>query len=264
MVRKVSLVQCFFALLFLLFLILLTKTSEKHKTKGIKKMKFNSTKEAFFGCVFICAFILWTLMIKIIDVQPAGVNGTDIGFATFNLWFHSLTGVNMTLYTVTDWLGLIPVFVCLVFAFAGFIQMIKRKSLLRVDGDIILLGVYYVIVIACYLVFEMIPVNYRPVLINGFAEASYPSSTTLLVLSVMPTLIFQSNRKIKNKTVRKIIKITAVMFTFFMVAGRLVSGVHWFTDIVGSVFFSAGLFYIYKAAVQLVDKKRGGLHRGLQ
>lgn len=42
----------------------------------------------------------------------------------------------------------------------------------------------------------MIPVNYRPVLIEGRLEASYPSSTTLLVVSVMPTLMFQAYRRV--------------------------------------------------------------------
>ena len=36
-----------------------------------------------------------------------------------------------------------------------------------------------------------------------------------------------------------------------MVAGRLVSGVHWVTDIIGACFLSIGLFNIYKAVVLL-------------
>ena len=152
-------------------------------------------RKLLIGVCLISAFTLWTVLIQSVDVQPVGQNGTKIGFAAFNVWFHQLTGVHMTLYTITDWLGLVPVFICLCFGTLGFVQLVKRRSLLRVDPDIIILGVYYVIVIACYLVFEMIPINYRPVLIEGRLEASYPSSTTLLVLSVMPSLIFQVDRK---------------------------------------------------------------------
>ena len=161
----------------------------------------------------------------------------------------------MTIYTVTDWLGLIPLFVCAIFGGIGFVQLVKRRSLFKVDYDIIFLGIYYVIVIFSYLIFEMIPINYRPILINGCMETSYPSSTTLLVLSVMPTLIFQVNRRLENVVVKKTICILVSIFTAFMVIGRLVSGVHWFTDIVGSVMLSAGLFYVYKAAVLLCDKE---------
>ena len=159
------------------------------------------------------------------------------------------------LYTLTDWFGLVPIFVCLIFAGVGFVQLVQRKSLLKVDLDIILLGVYYVLVIFGYLLFEMVPINYRPVLIEGFLEASYPSSTTLLVLSVMPTLYFQAQRRLIKKALRQIICIFSVLFSVFMVIGRLVSGVHWLTDIVGAVLLSSGIFLIYKASVNLLCKE---------
>ena len=219
------------------------------------KTKKNGKKELILGSICVIAFAVWTALIQMVDVQPVGQNGTDIGFATFNCWFHKLTDVNMTLYTVTDWLGLVPLFVCMIFAGVGLVQLVKRRSLLKVDSDIIILGVYYVVVILGYLVFEAIPINYRPILINGVMEASYPSSTTLLVMGVMPTLVEQMNRRLKNATVKKVICVLAVGFSVFMVLGRLISGVHWFTDIVGSVFLSAGLFYIYKACVMLCRKK---------
>ena len=133
------------------------------------------------------------------------------------------------------------------------VQLIKRRSLLRVDSDILLLGAYYVIVIACYLVFEMIPINYRPILIEGRLEASYPSSTTLLVLAVMPTLIFQVDRRAMNPLVKKVTAVFAIAFSAFMVIGRLISGVHWATDIVASVLLSAGLFMLYQSAVMYMD-----------
>jgi undecaprenyl-diphosphatase len=201
------------------------------------------------GIGLMGAFAIWTLLIQRMDVQTAGPNGTRVGFATFNMWVHELTGVHMSLYTVTDWLGLVPIFICLCFGALGCVQLVSRRSLLRVDLDLILLGAYYVLVIGAYLVFEMIPINYRPILINGAMEASYPSSTTLLVLSVMPTLLFQVNRRTKRQTVRRMTAAFVVLFSAFMVIGRLVAGVHWLTDIVGSVLLSAGLYSLYRAAV---------------
>lgn len=212
-------------------------------------MKINEKKNLITGVILLFAFAVLTMLIQTIDVQAVGINNTNVGFARLNTWFHSLTGVNMTLYIITDWLGLVPVFVGMCFGFLGFIQLIKRKNLLKVDFDIIILGVYYVIVVLCYLIFEMIPINYRPIFINGFAEASYPSSTTLLVLGVMPTLVFQAKRRIKSNKIKKIICVITVFFSVFMVVGRLVSGVHWITDIVGSILLSMGLFYVYKGVV---------------
>ena len=110
-------------------------------------MKERSKKLLFTGILLIVVFAIWTLLIQVVDVQPIGQNGTNIGFATFNIWFHELTGVHMTIYTITDWMGLIPIFVCMIFGGIGLMQLIKRRSLWKVDMDIIFLGVYYIIVI---------------------------------------------------------------------------------------------------------------------
>ena len=207
------------------------------------------------GILLLMGFAAWTFLIQTVDVQPIGPNGSSVGFAALNGWFHQRTGVHWTLYTLTDWLGLVPIAVCLIFAGAGFIQLVRRKSLFKVDLDILLLGVYYVLVIFCYLMFEMVPINYRPVLIDGFLEASYPSSTTLLVLSVMPTLYFQAQRRLTQNVLRQTICIFSVLFSAFMVIGRLISGVHWLTDIMGAVLLSSGIFLIYKASVNLLCKE---------
>jgi undecaprenyl-diphosphatase len=216
-------------------------------------MKQNKKKHMWMGIWLLLAFLLWTALIRCADVQAVGPYGTKVGFAVFNLWFHHLTGVHMTIYTITDWLGLVPIAVCLGFVFVGVFQLIRRRSLLRVDPDILLLGLYYVLVILAYLIFEMIPINYRPILIDGALEASYPSSTTLLVLSVMPTLVFQVGRRWKRKTVKRAVNLFVVLFSAFMVLGRAVSGVHWATDIVGSVLLSFGLFKLYQSAVSAID-----------
>ena len=219
-------------------------------------MKQNEKRILLLGVSLVAAFIVWTAMVLLVDVKPLGQNGTNVGFATWNLWFHQLTGAHMMIYTITDWLGLVPVFVCMVFGMIGFLQLVQRKSLWKVDRDILVLGIYYIVIILGYLIFEMFPINYRPIFIEGVLEASYPSSTTLLVLSVMPTLIFQANRRLQNETQKKMIVICTTLFSMFMVIGRLVAGVHWFTDIVGGILLSAGLFYIYKAVVLLGSKEK--------
>ncbi|MBQ6213665.1 MAG: phosphatase PAP2 family protein [Ruminococcus sp.] len=218
-------------------------------------MKKNGINTLITGVLMLILFAVWTVLIQTVDVQALGQNGTDIGFASLNTWFHKMTGVHMWVYTVTDWLGLVPIFICIIFGAVGLIQLIKRRSLLKVDKDIILLGIYYILVIFGYLIFEMIPINYRPILIEGRMEASYPSSTTLLVMSVMPTLAFQMQRRVRNTKVRYGLYAFTVLFTAFMVVGRSVAGVHWLTDIAGSVLLSSGLYLIYQGAVQLTDKK---------
>ena len=219
-------------------------------------MKDTRSRDLLTGIVLLAAFALWTVLIQHIDVRNAGPNETAVGFAAFNMWFHRFTGVHMVIYTITDWLGLVPIIICMCFGMLGLVQLIKRRSLLKVDPDILLLGAYYLLIIGGYLLFEMVPINYRPILIDGNLEASYPSSTTLLVLSVMPTLKYQADRRIANPIVKNAITIFVILFSAFMVIGRLFSGVHWATDIIGSVFLSFGLFMIYRSMVLYSTQKK--------
>lgn len=197
----------------------------------------------------LTAFVLWTAAIVLVDVRAIGPQGSSVGFGGINNFVHNLTGVHFDLYNITDWLGLVPILVCMGFGALGLVQWIKRKSIRKVDFSILVLGGFYIVTIAAFLVFEHFIVNYRPVLINGYLEASYPSSTTLLVTCVMPTAAMQFNNRINNKVLRNIVSVTIIAFITFMVFGRLISGVHWFTDIVGGALLSAGLVLMYRAII---------------
>ena len=197
------------------------------------------------GIGSLLAFIIWTCLLRLVDVGSVGPMGSGVGFSSLNVYFHSLTGVNMRLYTITDWLGLVPIAVALLFAMLGLCEWIKRKSILKVDKNILTLGAFYIIVIAVYIFFEEMPINYRPTLIDGYLEVSYPSSTTLLTLTVMPTAAIEFNLRIKNAAMRKSAVILALAFTLFMVVARLISGVHWLTDIIGGILVSLGLVALY-------------------
>jgi undecaprenyl-diphosphatase len=208
-------------------------------------MEKKNKKMLVWGASLIVAFALWTVLVRFVDVRAIGPEGSSVGFATLNGFVHELTGVNWLLYTVTDWLGLVPIAVALLFAILGLVQLIKRKSLWKVDHSILALGVFYIVVMATYVFFEMVVINYRPTLIEGYLEASYPSSTTMLVMCVMPTAAMQLNARIKNTVFIRCTVITIVAFTAFMVIGRLISGVHWITDIIGGALLSAGLVMMY-------------------
>ncbi len=195
---------------------------------------------------WLAAFILWTVAVRAVDVSPIGPNGSSVGFATLNGWFHRLTGVHMALYTLTDWLGLVPVAVCVAFALLGLYQWIRRRSIREVDADILLLGGVYAVTIAAYLLFESVVVNYRPILIEGRLEASYPSSTTLLTLCVMSTAWMQLRRRMRHGAWRRVMLCVVALFTAFMVVGRLLSGVHWLTDIIGGILLSTALVAWYR------------------
>ncbi len=209
-------------------------------------MKKNNQKNLCIAVGLLAAFALWTVAVRYVDVAPIGPRGSTVGFASVNGFVHRLVGVHMSLYTITDWLGLVPVGVGMGFALLGLVQWLKRRRLGRVDYNLFVLGGFYIVVLAVYLFFETVVINYRPVLIDGFLEASYPSSTTMLVLCVMPTAAMQLRARIQNRAMRYAVTITITAFMVFMVVGRFISGVHWMTDIVGGALLSAALVMLYR------------------
>ena len=211
------------------------------------------SRRLFWICVsLLVSFVLWTVLVRFVDVQSIGPQGSSVGFAMLNGYVHSFTGVNMSLYVITDWLGLVPIGTAFGFAVLGLAQWIKRKSLLEVDRSVLALGVFYIVVMAVYILFEMVVINYRPTLIDGYLEASYPSSTTMLVMCVMPTAMMQLRARIKNKVFRRCVMVAIAAFIAFMVIGRLVSGVHWITDIIGGVLVSTGLVITYASVSDIL------------
>lgn len=210
------------------------------------------TKGDFYSAVsFFVLFVLWTVAVKFVDVRPIGPNASSVGFAAVNGLVHSFTDVHMSLYTLTDWLSFVPVGIVAGFAILGFIQLVKSKSILKVDCDILILGCFYAAVMAVYILFEAVVINYRPVLINGILEVSYPSSTTMLVMCIMPTAAMQLKSRIRNEKIRRWIVWLIFVFTVLMVLARLISGVHWFSDIVGGALLSTALVMSYRGFIKI-------------
>lgn len=211
----------------------------------------------------LAAFLLWTASLRFVDVQAIGPQGSAVGFATLNAFIHNLTGVHMSLYTLTDWLGLVPFAFVTGFAVFGLIQWIQRKHLLKVDSSILVLGGFYVALLAVYVLFEILVINYRPVLIYGILEASYPSSTTMLTLCVMPTAVMQLRARIQNKAFKRCVTSAITAFVAFMVIGRLLSGVHWFTDIIGGILLSTGLVLMYRSVIRTLKPSLASENRNI-
>lgn len=203
----------------------------------------HTRKHLLSALALLAAFALWTIAVSTVDVQAIGPQDSAVGFAALNRFVHNLTGAHLGLYILTDWLSLIPVCICLAFGALGLGQWIRRRHILRADRSILALGIFYLMVIAAYLMFEIVVINHRPVLIGGILEASYPSSTTMLVMCVMITARMQLKARTKSILLPRII----TAFTVLMVLGRAFSGVHWITDIIGGALLSAGLIALYRA-----------------
>ena len=115
------------------------------------------------------------------------------------------------------------------------------------DKNLFVLGAFYIVVVGVYALFEVVAINCRPVLIEDRLETSYPSSTTMLVLCVMPTAMMQLCRRMKRDMLRRCVLKAMGTFAVMMVLLRQLSGVHWATDIIGGMLLSAGLVMLYAA-----------------
>lgn len=200
--------------------------------------------------ILLTLFLIFTVIVMTVDVRPIGPNGSEVGLASINEPFADAVGFNELWYNISEYVGLIPLAIAGCFAILGICQAIKRKSLLKIDGHLFILAAFYVMLLFVYLDFELITVNYRPIILDGELEASYPSSHTMLSLGIMITAIFELHELIKDK---KAILIAADILcgaiALVILLGRLLSGVHWLTDIFAGILVSAALICLYRYGI---------------
>lgn len=206
--------------------------------------------------VLFCAFVLYTIAVKLVDVQAIGPENSSVGFATINKAVFTALGQHSFWYQVTEITGILSLLVAGAFGLLGVAQLITRKSVAKVDTDIIILGGFYVLVMVFYALFEVLVINYRPVILDEGLEASFPSSHSMLVFCIMITAIMQFRSRIPDKKVLLVAEIVSVVIIVVTVLGRLVSGVHWFTDIIGGVLLGAALVMLYYSTVKFAKYKK--------
>ena len=220
-------------------------------------------KKLIMAAVCFGLFLLLILLVKVVDVAPVpAVEGTEIGLSKLNMAIHDLFGEHLGWYKITNLLGYLAILVALCFAAVGGLQLVYRRSILKVDKEILLLGCLYVVTVCFYVFFEKVIVNYRPLLMpDGTGpEASFPSSHTVLSCVILGSglqLIKKYTKK--NKTVQLILTVLFAVMLALIVAGRLLSGVHWFTDILGGLLLSTALLNAYEGLLKLwkrSEKKR--------
>lgn len=200
------------------------------------------------GCLIVT--MVYILLIKVVDVAPIGPNESSVGFSTINSFIKESLPYNEKIYKVTEYLGYAAIAVAGIYAFVGLLQLIKRKSLKKVDKEIYLLAGLYVTVIILYALFEVVVINYRPILMEGKLEASFPSSHTMLALTICGSgILFNISKKLKC---RKLVNIILGMMMCAIVIGRFISGVHWATDIIGGVLISTTLLVMFKTGLSYI------------
>ena len=216
-------------------------------------------EKKLYGTALVCAVLTIVLiaLVRCVDVAAIGPAGTRIGLSHLNGSVHELTGVNMTWYEITEWLGRVAILAAVVFAALGCVQLLRRKHLKKVDPEILCLGGLFVAIAVVYVFFEKVIVNYRPILMPGCTEpeASFPSSHTMLSCSVLGGVILVLDKYIKNKSLCTALRALCALVMAVMVAGVLVSGVHWFTDILGGLLISGALLAAFAGGLHTIREK---------
>ena len=213
-------------------------------------------KNIIISTCLVLLSIIFTLIVKYVDVNSIGPNESNVGLSTINSFFHDLIGVNMEFYSFTDILGVLPILMVIGYVAVGVVQLVKRKSLLKVDREIYVLAGLYFVVLVVYVLFEKLEINFRPTLIDGELEASYPSSHTLLSLCICgSTIIFNKLMYCKIR-ITKYENIVAFVSLLLILFGRIVSGVHWFSDILGGMIISITILYIFSSVLNYVHNKK--------
>ena len=214
-----------------------------------------SKKRILTTALLFAVFIVFTVLVCKVDVKAIGPQGSSVGFAGINGAFAKLFPYSGTFYKVSKLLGYLAILVCLFFAAMGVLELLRKKHLGSVSNGILLLGALYVCVIVFYVLFAKVTVNYRPVLEDGALESSYPSSHTMLAICAFLSAAVQLGRAKGSTGFKKITRIVFWALAILMVITRTLSGVHWFTDIVGAVLLSAALLSAYRAALDIADEK---------
>ncbi len=218
-------------------------------------MKQEAKKIFLRAGILFLLFVVFTILIQYVDVRT-WETGTSIGFSTLNIAIFKLFGgYHELLYIITDLCAYPAIALAMVFAVLGVYEGIQRKSIFKVDPDLFVLGSFYVAVVAAYLVFEVVIINYRPILVDGVIKASYPSSHTLISIAIFATAVLQMKERLKNQTLGLALRFLIDVFTTFTIAGRLICGAHWLTDILGALLLSSTLVECYKACICLLPKK---------
>lgn len=213
------------------------------------KMKF------CLGGISGALFVLLILLVRTVDVDAIGPEGSSVGFSKINGAVKDTFSYNETWYKITQYLGYAALAIAGGFALLGLVQLIRRKSLFKVDKNIIALGVLFTVVIILYVMFNKIAVNYRPVILpdEGVLEASYPSSHSVLTCVVMGGAMLQLPYYVKNQGLRLALNTILALIILLTVGGRLVSGAHWLTDILGGVLLSGCLLFVFSGVLDKIE-----------
>lgn len=218
-------------------------------------MKENKKYYITAGILFV-TFILFTVLVNFVDVQAIGPQNSEVGFATINGKIASSIQYNESIYKLSEVLGYFAILTVGIFGLFGVMQLFIKKGFTKVDKDLYILAAMYAGVLVCYVIFEKVIINYRPVILEEGLEASYPSSHTMMSVAFMLAAIQQFSMRLKDSIVKKIILVACFVIGAAIIVTRFLAGVHWLTDIIGGVLLASAWFMLYYSIIRTIYKDK--------
>lgn len=210
-------------------------------------------KDMLVTGTLLLASMLFTMLVCTMDVAAIGPKGSQIGLSALNQFVFQHIGVNSLWDKAGDVIMAAALLVAATMAIRGFLQLFRRKHILKVDTGILMAGGIYVVCVLCYFIFEKASLNYRPVLVAGVLEASYPSSHVMIVTLIMTTTCLYLRTSCKNT---KLLQNICIAVVVLIIITRILSGMHWFTDIIAGLLFASTLTMVYVSVVDYIDDRQ--------
>ena len=157
--------------------------------------------------------------------------------------------------TITNIILILSIILILFFLGLGVYELIKKRSIKKVDPRLTWLPLPLALMTLTYFLFDKVWIlNVRP---NGSGEPSFPSTHVMVVTTIFFVVTIILPKYIKNKTTRLIIEIIMAIMISLTAVGRVMSGMHWVADVLGAIVFGFLFSEIYYYIVSnKKDKKK--------
>lgn len=191
------------------------------------------------GCASLFLFILLMILLNA-DKAVIAESGKEVGLSSINNLVKYSYKENLDL--MTDLLFYVTFTVVVFEGCLGIIQLVTRKSLFKVDKEIIIFGISLVVMVVLWLVFDhLLKINVRPIDAN---EGSFPSTHVMMATFLALASHAFICMKYETRLPKYLSLVLAIIIISTITFGRVACGMHYITDVTGGLFMGLALYFI--------------------
>ncbi|MBQ0071593.1 MAG: phosphatase PAP2 family protein [Spirochaetales bacterium] len=200
----------------------------------------------------LAAFLFLLLLLCFVDRGHIGAMGTEVGLSSINGFFFKTFGRSDLFDKLSDVVFLLTFLYPAFFGVMGIVELIQKKDLKKVHKSLLAFIPVFVLLVVLYLLFTKVSPNYRPVLTEEGLEESFPSSHVMvsIMFSLTGLTMFRDFHFKLNSAISKTVETAAFVLPCLVAVFRLLSGMHWFTDVLGGIFLGAFLVQLHRLCTE--------------